>query len=81
MNTLTRLTAVVLSLLLMMMSISANAANTSVSAGSYRTCALTTAGTVTCWGANNTVDSTTPVAVAGLTGVTAFAMGGVTPAP
>ena len=65
--------------------VSALSGATAIAAGQTHTCALLQAGTVECWGANSygqlgdgtTTDSSTPVAVSGLTGmaVTAVAAG------
>ncbi len=57
---------------------------TTITAGQYYSCALSTGATVDCWGYNNdgefgngtTTDSSTPVPVNGLTGPTAVTAGG-----
>lgn len=55
-----------------------------IAAGTYHTCALTTAGVVKCWGSNaygqlddgTTVDRTTPVVAIGVVDIAAIATGG-----
>jgi alpha-tubulin suppressor-like RCC1 family protein len=88
METLIRMAAVFVSVLLLILSHPANAASPAVSLGASHTCRLADVGTVQCWGSNEygqlgdgtDTDSTTPVTVMSdgenvLSGVTAISVG------